>query len=43
VLGHHVHYRDGVPLTEASPEAARDMSGRPAARAPGRAAARRLR
>jgi len=43
VLGHHVHYRDGVPLTEVSPEAARDLSGRPAGRAPGRAAARRSR
>ncbi|HZV95774.1 MAG TPA: DEAD/DEAH box helicase [Candidatus Nitrosocosmicus sp.] len=43
VLGHHVHYRDGVPLTEASPEGDRDGTGRRPGRAPGRAAARRSR
>jgi hypothetical protein len=43
VLGHHVYYRDGVPLTEASPEGDRDATGRRAGRAPGRAAARRSR
>ena len=43
MLGHYVSYRDGVPLTEASPNATLDASGRHADRGPGRAAARRSR
>ena len=43
VLGHYVAYRDGVPLTEASPNATLDASGRHADRGAGRAAARRSR
>jgi ATP-dependent Lhr-like helicase len=43
VLGHHVSYRDGVPLTEASTDGSRNASGRPAGRTSGRAAARRSR
>jgi len=43
MLGHYVSYRDGVPLTEASPDATFHAAGRHPDRAPGRAAARRSR